>query len=233
MREETDVSLLRIGAELGGRDHSDRPPRLRQDHPRVGRQRRAAARDRRRPRADLRRLRRRSRARVGRAPPSSFESRRVRALPARPGIIRRDLAQVHAKPAGATWAGKHVDNAARRRWTTPAWIGARRAGSPVERGRSARPTGGAAGTGCPRRRPGSAGRVPPPSGALGPPCLRAGPERPVHALHTMMMVMTDVEEWRKIRTPKTRLRAEPGSPRDRSPSPVQSWTRPALGVDLT
>ena len=56
MREETDVSLSRIGAELGGRDHSDRPPRLRQDHARGRRQRRAPTRDRGRPRDHLRRL---------------------------------------------------------------------------------------------------------------------------------------------------------------------------------
>ena len=56
MREETDVSLLRIGAELGGRDHSTVLHACDKITARVGRQRRASTRDRRCPRADLRRL---------------------------------------------------------------------------------------------------------------------------------------------------------------------------------
>ena len=71
MREETDVSLLRIGAELGGRDHSTVLHACDKITREIGRQRRAAPRDRRGPRADLRRLRRPSAtgAGVGRASP--------------------------------------------------------------------------------------------------------------------------------------------------------------------
>ena len=57
MREETDVSLLRIGAELGGRDHSTVLHACDKITREVGRQRRAAPRDRRGPGAHLRRLR--------------------------------------------------------------------------------------------------------------------------------------------------------------------------------
>ena len=56
MREETDVSLLRIGAELGGRDHSTVLHACDKINREVARQRRAAPRDRRGPGADLRRL---------------------------------------------------------------------------------------------------------------------------------------------------------------------------------
>ena len=56
MREETDVSLLRIGAELGGRDHSTVLHACDKITREIGRQRRAAPRDRGGPRADLRRL---------------------------------------------------------------------------------------------------------------------------------------------------------------------------------
>ena len=56
MREETDVSLLRIGAELGGRDHSTVLHACDKITREIAGQRRAAARDRGRPRADLRRL---------------------------------------------------------------------------------------------------------------------------------------------------------------------------------
>ncbi len=56
MREETDVSLLRIGAELGGRDHSTVLHACDKITREVAGQRRAAPRDRRGPRADLRRL---------------------------------------------------------------------------------------------------------------------------------------------------------------------------------
>ena len=70
MREETDVSLLRIGAELGGRDHSTVLHACDKITREVGRQRRAAPRDRRRPRADLRRLSRARRDRDGRRRPA-------------------------------------------------------------------------------------------------------------------------------------------------------------------
>ena len=56
MREETDVSLLRIGAELGGRDHSTVLHACDKITRESARQRRAAARDRGGPRAHLRRL---------------------------------------------------------------------------------------------------------------------------------------------------------------------------------
>ena len=56
MREETDVSLLRIGAELGGRDHSTVLHACDKITREIGGQRRAAPRDRGGPRAHLRRL---------------------------------------------------------------------------------------------------------------------------------------------------------------------------------
>ena len=56
MREETDVSLLRIGAGARRPRPFDGPSRLRQDRPRDRRERRAAARDRGGPRAHLLRL---------------------------------------------------------------------------------------------------------------------------------------------------------------------------------
>ena len=56
MREETDVSLLRIGAELGGRDHSTVLHACDKINREIAGQRRAAPRDRRRPGADLRRV---------------------------------------------------------------------------------------------------------------------------------------------------------------------------------
>ena len=70
MRAETDVSLLRIGDELGGRDHSTVLHACDKIDREVCRQRRAAARHRRRPRADLRRLTAGSRAPCPRAAPA-------------------------------------------------------------------------------------------------------------------------------------------------------------------
>ena len=86
MREETDVSLLRIGAELGGRDHSTVLHACDKITREVGRQRRAPARDRRGPGAHLRRLTRaagtaaatpdaRSRARRGLPRPIRVDNR--------------------------------------------------------------------------------------------------------------------------------------------------------------
>ena len=86
MREETDVSLLRIGAELGGRDHSTVLHACDKITREVGGQRRAAARDRRRPRAHLRRL--------SAAPTRSAASRRRRQR-TRPGA--------RGSPASIAW----------------------------------------------------------------------------------------------------------------------------------
>ena len=102
MREETDVSLLRIGAELGEPGPLHGAPRVRQDHPRVGGQRRAAARDRRRPRADLRRLT--ARGPVPGAPPDCPRSVRptvgTRCTRNDPGLIRNVDAMSDNRGAG-------------------------------------------------------------------------------------------------------------------------------------
>jgi hypothetical protein len=52
----------------------------------------------------------------------------------------------------------------------------------------------------------------------------------IHTLHTMMTVMTDVEEWGKIHTPNDAVSREPGAPRGTA-LVFESLTRPALGVD--
>ena len=54
----------------------------------------------------------------------------------------------------------------------------------------------------------------------------------IHALHTMMMKMTDIEEWGKIHTPNDVVSREPGALRGAALA-FESRHRPALGVDLT
>ena len=108
MREETDVSLLRIGAELGGRDHSTVLHACDKITREIGRQRRAAPRDRRRPRADLRRL-------TGRPAPTAA----ARLLRPRAALIggNRVPAARSAAASCAMWT---------QRWTTgpaAAWTG--------------------------------------------------------------------------------------------------------------
>jgi hypothetical protein len=52
----------------------------------------------------------------------------------------------------------------------------------------------------------------------------------IHALHSMMMMMTDVEEWGKIHRPNDAVSREPGALRGTALVFVIS-RRPALGVD--
>ena len=78
MREETDVSLLRIGAELGGRDHSTVLHACDKIAREIAGERGAAPRDRRGPRADLRRLTARARRPAGPPWPAARHPRRRR-----------------------------------------------------------------------------------------------------------------------------------------------------------
>ena len=58
----------------------------------------------------------------------------------------------------------------------------------------------------------------------------------IHALHTMMMKMTDVEEWGKIHTLGDLISREPGALRDAAfvfESRLDTRHRPVLGVHLT
>ena len=107
MREETDVSLLRIGAELGGRDHSTVLHACDKINREIGRQRRAAPRDRRRPRADLRRLR--PTGRRGRAPGSTGAGSRAGA---RRGRMHRSTDPVDNGRDSRGQPRAAVDNAA-------------------------------------------------------------------------------------------------------------------------
>jgi hypothetical protein len=54
----------------------------------------------------------------------------------------------------------------------------------------------------------------------------------VHAVNTVMMVMTELEESRKIRTQTDATSREPGPLRGAALA-LAFATRPALGVDLT
>jgi hypothetical protein len=62
------------------------------------------------------------------------------------------------------------------------------------------------------------------------PVGRTGSSTTIHALHSMMMMMTDVEEWGKIHTPNDAALREPGAPRGTA-LVFESLYRPALGVD--
>jgi hypothetical protein len=73
----------------------------------------------------------------------------------------------------------------------------------------------------------------PPSKHAGPPALRTGVCTSVHAVHTMMMVMTSIEESGKIHIPNDAASRVPGTPVLTLLSTERSWTAPAHGVDLT
>lgn len=72
----------------------------------------------------------------------------------------------------------------------------------------------------------------PPCGRTRPPIPRSGPSTAVHAANTVMTVMTDVEEWRKIHTPNDAASREPEALRDAA-LVTYILDRPAHGVDLT
>ena len=190
MREETDVSLLRIGAELGGRDHSTVLHACDKITRESSAQRRAPARDRRGPRADLRRL-----------TPAPLVGRGARADDARDCQTRPRPA--HSRDRGsAAVARRFVDNRARDSgWTGSPHRGRCRVGTwralddrMPGRGRwtvDARPSRPGlhrrAGPASPsRRRPDPRSSEPVVHAAP-----RSGRARPSTGVHTMMMMMTD------------------------------------------
>ncbi len=167
MREETDVSLLRIGAELGGRDHSTVLHACDKITREVADQRRAAPRDRRGPRADLRRLR----------PPRCDPGGRG------PAPVRR-RARVDPGPFGGQPAVSRGQRPARcGHRAPPAWTAgpARQSWTAPRRSSTVRPT-----VHSPDRR-----RLVHAPGPRRPRSRRARPSAAVHALHTMTTVMTE------------------------------------------
>jgi hypothetical protein len=55
----------------------------------------------------------------------------------------------------------------------------------------------------------------------------------IHAVHTMMMVMTSIEEFREDTHTVNAASRVPGTPVLTLLSTERSWTDPAHGVDLT
>jgi hypothetical protein len=76
------------------------------------------------------------------------------------------------------------------------------------------------------------GVVDPPSGQSRPPLSRTGRSTTVHRFHTMMMMMTSIEEWGKIHIPNDAAFAGAGNPCATEPScpmnpgsiPPMEWT---------
>ena len=173
MREETDVSLLRIGAELGGRDHSTVLHACDKITRESRRQRRAAARDRGRPRADLRRL--------GSGPEP------------RPAPV--SCADASGRVAAVWITGPNsVDNRCPM-WTSPADGRSRSAAAGVDgSGRliGRRPAGvvGLVHRRPPTARPRNRRRRSTVRGRPSTAGCRTAPRRTVNAVHTMMTVMT-------------------------------------------